>query len=125
MNEAISAGNATQVKSLFDAFRRSGSSTQSGAQPRSTTSGNRTYTRDDIKQLYEQHQKGAYAGRQAEWNRIEADIFAAQRDGRLRAALFDEVSGAAWPAPAPDPTGRLDRRVPRAEIFRASRTPRA
>ncbi|HEX6826825.1 MAG TPA: hypothetical protein VF077_10970 [Nitrospiraceae bacterium] len=42
------------------------------------------YTRALIKQLYEQHRKGAYAGREAEWNRQEADIIAAGREGRVR-----------------------------------------
>jgi hypothetical protein len=43
-----------------------------------------TYTRAQIKQLYDQHRRGAYLGREAEWARLEADIFAAQRDGRFR-----------------------------------------
>lgn len=43
-----------------------------------------TYTRALVKQLYEQHRKGAYTGREAEWARIEADMFAAQREGRYR-----------------------------------------
>jgi hypothetical protein len=43
-----------------------------------------TYTRVQIKQLYEQHRKGAYLGREAEWARLEADLFAAQREGRIR-----------------------------------------
>ena len=42
------------------------------------------YTRAQIKQLYEQHRRGAYTGREAEWARLEADIFAAQREGRFR-----------------------------------------
>jgi hypothetical protein len=43
-----------------------------------------TYTRAQVKQLYEQHRKGAYVGREAEWARLEADMFAAQREGRYR-----------------------------------------
>lgn len=43
-----------------------------------------TYTRAQIAQLYEQHRKGAYLGREAEWARREADFFAAQREGRVR-----------------------------------------
>jgi hypothetical protein len=43
-----------------------------------------------IGELYSRHRKGAYAGREAEWARQEADIFAAQREGRV--AGFDEVS---------------------------------
>ena len=42
------------------------------------------YTRAHVKQLYEQHRKGAYVGREAEWARQEADMFAAQREGRYR-----------------------------------------
>jgi hypothetical protein len=42
------------------------------------------YTRAQVKQLYEQHRKGVYVGREAEWARIEADMFAAQREGRYR-----------------------------------------
>jgi hypothetical protein len=34
------------------------------------------HTRDEIKQLYEAHRKGAYAGREAEWARQDADIIA-------------------------------------------------
>jgi hypothetical protein len=43
-----------------------------------------TYTRAQVKQLYEQHRKGAYVGREAEWARLEADFFTAQREGRYR-----------------------------------------
>lgn len=42
------------------------------------------YTRAQIAQLYRQHQKGAYVGREAEWNRLDADIIAAGREGRIR-----------------------------------------
>ena len=57
---------------------------ETGAQPasahseraRTAPSNSPTYTHAQIGQLYEQHRKGAFAGREAEWNRIEADIFA-------------------------------------------------
>jgi hypothetical protein len=42
------------------------------------------YTRAQIAQLYRLHQKGAYVGREAEWNRQDADIIAAGREGRIR-----------------------------------------
>jgi hypothetical protein len=42
------------------------------------------YTRANIRDLYTAHRKGAYTGRDAEWNRIEADLFAAQREGRVQ-----------------------------------------
>lgn len=43
-----------------------------------------TYTRAQIAQLYRMHQKGAYAGREAEWNRLELDFIAAGNEGRIR-----------------------------------------
>lgn len=42
------------------------------------------YSRAQIAQLYRAHQKGAYVGREAEWNRQDADIIAAGREGRIR-----------------------------------------
>ena len=42
------------------------------------------YTRPQIKQLYEQHRRGAYVGRETEWARLDADIIAASREGRIR-----------------------------------------
>ena len=42
------------------------------------------YTRAQVKELYRAHQKGAYVGREAEWARLEADLYAAQREGRYR-----------------------------------------
>jgi hypothetical protein len=42
------------------------------------------YTRSQIAQLYRLHQKGAYVGREAEWQRQDADIIAAGREGRIR-----------------------------------------
>ena len=42
------------------------------------------YSRAQIAQLYRLHQKGAYVGREAEWQRQDADIIAAGREGRIR-----------------------------------------
>lgn len=42
------------------------------------------YTRAQIRQIYEQHRRGAYVGREAEWARQDADIIAAGREGRIR-----------------------------------------
>jgi hypothetical protein len=42
------------------------------------------YTRAQIAQLYRQHQKGAFVGREAEWNRLELDFIAAANEGRIR-----------------------------------------
>ena len=54
----------------------------------SGNAGQPIYTRETIGQLYEAHRKGAYAGREAEWARIEADIFAAQREGRVQGVPY-------------------------------------
>ena len=42
------------------------------------------YTRNQITKIYDQHRRGAYAGREAEWARQEADIIAAGREGRIQ-----------------------------------------
>ena len=41
-----------------------------------------------IQALYEAHRRGAYAGREAEWARIDADIIAAAREGRIDAPAY-------------------------------------
>ena len=41
------------------------------------------YTRQNLRELYAAHRKGAYAGREAEWNRIDADIIKAGTEGRI------------------------------------------
>lgn len=43
----------------------------------------KTYTSDDIKKFFSDVQKGKYRGKEAERDRIERDIFAAQREGRI------------------------------------------
>lgn len=42
------------------------------------------YSRADIAKFYEDSRKGLYAGRDAEYRAIEADLSAAQREGRIR-----------------------------------------
>jgi hypothetical protein len=42
------------------------------------------YTRAQIKELYSLHRRGAYVGREADWNRLDLDIIAAGREGRIR-----------------------------------------
>ena len=43
----------------------------------------KTYSPDDIKLFFNDVRSGKYRGREAERDRIERDIFAAQRDGRI------------------------------------------
>jgi hypothetical protein len=42
------------------------------------------YTRPQIAAFYEQHRKGLWAGREAEWQRLEADFCAASAEGRIQ-----------------------------------------
>jgi len=42
------------------------------------------YTRAQISKFYDDSRKGVYAGREAEYRQIEADLQAAQREGRIR-----------------------------------------
>jgi hypothetical protein len=43
------------------------------------------YSPDDIRNFFNDVRSGKYKGREAERDRIERDIFAAQRDGRITA----------------------------------------
>jgi hypothetical protein len=91
LNHAIQEGNAIRVQAFFRQFRdqqeQGGGSAGAPRRPRPAAS-KPTYTRQQIGQLYEAHRKGAYANREAEWNRIEGDIFQAQREGRVVGAPF-------------------------------------
>jgi hypothetical protein len=86
LDEAIRNGDARRVKSFFDGYRQEAGSPQTspGAPRRARSATTKPfYSHEDIRRLYEQHRRGAYNGREAEWNRIEHDIFAAQREGRV------------------------------------------
>jgi hypothetical protein len=83
LNEAIAASNHQQVKAIFDRFRNRSTGTTSSRTSSRRSAGKSFYTHDDIKRLYEAHRRGAYANREDEWNRIEADIFAGMREGRV------------------------------------------
>jgi hypothetical protein len=70
----------------------SGADTGDAAQPRQQrsqrmpmwASDRRIYSRTEVARLYRQHAMGAYNGREAEWQRQEADIIAAGREGRIQ-----------------------------------------
>jgi hypothetical protein len=85
LNIAIMDGSASRVVALFRGFQAEAG--VDSAQPSSTrghrSSGRQIYTRDQIKQLYRAHQQGAYAGREQEWARQEADIIRASGEGRI------------------------------------------
>lgn len=92
LNDAVRNRDNARVTAIFNGFlQQHGASSQAQApaarQARSTYGAGRVYSRDDIKALYEQHRKGAWAGREAEWSRVEQDIIAASREGRIRGAV--------------------------------------
>jgi hypothetical protein len=87
LNDAVASGDANRVIAFFRGFQQEAGQTASSPSHRSRNTAAPSkpiYTRDQIGRLYEAHRKGAYAGREAEWNRIENDIFAAQREGRVQ-----------------------------------------
>jgi hypothetical protein len=97
LNQAVASGDTPRVISFFRGFQRTvggqsgGTSTRTSPplgmilhRTKESSSRGRTYDRSEIKRLYDAHRRGAYQGREAEWARQEADIFAAQRDGRFR-----------------------------------------
>jgi hypothetical protein len=89
LNDAIAKGSAARAIEFFRRFQQEEaggtSQTYSATTNRQAGSyyGKPTYTPAQIKELYEQHRKGAWTGREPEWDRLEADIFAAQREGRV------------------------------------------
>jgi hypothetical protein len=103
LNEAIASGNTSWVVEFFKKFEaepasnfqngsfsgdRASERAPSRARRRSAAPGETVYTNDSIRKLYEAHRRGVYANRPDDWSRIEADIFAAQREGRVQAAVF-------------------------------------
>jgi hypothetical protein len=85
LDEAIRAGNAQRVKSIFDAFRHDmGAAPARGAslaRAGRSRQGLPFYTRAAIKQMYENRRKGLYAD--ADWAAAEADLFRAQQENRV------------------------------------------
>ena len=92
-----SAGSRVKIKlqrrvlAFFRGFQRevgqeaqqAAHQTSSSQRSHSTTPRGNTYTRARIAQLYEMHRKGAFKGKEMEWNRIENDFIRAQREGRV------------------------------------------
>jgi hypothetical protein len=91
LDDAIAAGSASRVIAFFRGFAAAhggggGHSSAGGTRRARSASGQQqVYTRDQIKQLGELHRRGKLQG--AEWDRIEQDIIAAAREGRVMGAL--------------------------------------
>jgi hypothetical protein len=89
LDNAIASGSAARVAAFFNVFQGENAATgqagtsQAPRRGRSVAAGKPVYTRPQIASLYQAHQKGAYVGREAEWNRLERDIIAAGREGRV------------------------------------------
>jgi hypothetical protein len=92
LNDAIASGSFARVRAFFNGFLQQHQEHGATAEPTSHTNtgrrrpanyGKPTYTRAQIAQLYDQHRRGVYRGREAEWARQEADIIAASREGRV------------------------------------------
>jgi hypothetical protein len=85
LNEAIDNSNARQVQEIFRQHLAQAGQPALGA-PLTRTGHSRRgriYTRREIAKIYDDHRRGVYAGRDADWMRQEADIIAAAREGRV------------------------------------------
>jgi len=88
LRNAVAAGDGGRVAAIYRGFQREGHAParQHASQSRSAAaSGGPLYSRDEIKRLYEQRHLGHIGD--ARWARIEPDIFAAGREGRVVGAL--------------------------------------
>jgi hypothetical protein len=88
LNIAIADNSAARVVALFNGFLQEAGDTQQSPPARGQAAGRRSsgkpiYSRDDIKRMYEQHRKGAWTGREVEWQRLEHELIAAGREGRI------------------------------------------
>jgi hypothetical protein len=88
LRRAVAAGDASRVVRFYAGFQREvhgAPAYQSRAAQSRPGGGRPIYSREQIKQLYEQRRLGQIDDRR--WNQIEADIFAAGREGRVAGAI--------------------------------------
>jgi hypothetical protein len=84
IDAAVARGDTAGVIRFFQDFLRTYPAAGRTPQPvREAPTGKHLYSRPEIAQLYEQHRKGAYRGREAEWARLENDIIRAGAEGRV------------------------------------------
>src|SRR5262249_7688186 len=85
LNGAIREGSTHRVLAIFREFmalhRVGGTPYSPPAQ--TYRHDQRTYSRQEIAKLYDQHRRGAYRGREAEWQALERDIIAGGAQGRI------------------------------------------
>jgi hypothetical protein len=92
LTDAIQQGHVHRVIGFFRGYQESGghgaddSYTRAHrARARRSASGQPTYSRDQIAALYEKRRKGLFDEQQ--WARLENEIIAAGREGRIAGAL--------------------------------------
>jgi len=91
LDDAVAQGDSSRVIEIFRGFLQTAAghrgqerARQAAAGPRqATVTGRHVYSRPEIARLYAAHLAGAYAGREVDWARQEADIIAAGREGRV------------------------------------------
>jgi hypothetical protein len=77
---AVQAGNSAPVVRLLQEFAEYRSRSQS-----LMSRGGRVYSREQVRQAYERRRRGQYSD--DEWRRVEHDIIAAGREGRISGGL--------------------------------------
>jgi hypothetical protein len=83
LNDAIAKFSAPRAIEFFRRFlQEEGGVAQTYSNTNQRSYSRPVYSRESIKELYERRRKGEFD--EATWNRVEADIFAAQKDGRLQ-----------------------------------------
>src|SRR5262249_9324324 len=89
LDDAVAQGDAGRVIEIFRGYLQTAAghrgqerSRQAAAGQRpAAVSGKHIYTRPQIAELYKQHRAGAFSD--ADWHRLENDIIAAGREGRV------------------------------------------
>lgn len=80
----ISGQNTQRSNSASELERQVSPGRSRGGTPGASLGGNsKTYTPNDIRSFFDAVRQGQYKGREQERDRIERDIFAAQREGRI------------------------------------------
>jgi len=94
LNDAIASGSAERCAAFFQSFMRAQGGSRAApahGSPKPAPGGSAdkpVYTPQQIKQIYEMKRKGAWNGKEAEFARLEQDIFEAQKERRMLAPVY-------------------------------------
>lgn len=88
LNDAVASGDAGRIAVFFAKFQQEAGGIQSQAPAASSnrarsSGGKPIYTRSQVKELYARHHRGEFAGKEAEWARLEVDIIRAGAENRI------------------------------------------